>query len=299
MKEKIIFLVGPTASGKTDLAVKLAKINNAEIISCDSMQVYKGMKIISSQPGIGLQKAIPQHLISFISPEKEFNVSEFRKKALAKIKTIIKKGKIPLFVGGSGLYMSVLVDGIFEIKAENQALREKLYQEAQKFGSNYLHEKLNKVDAQAASKIHPHDTRRIVRALEVFATTGKRISELQKLRKGIIDQYDVRIFGLAVDRDILKKRIALRTAKMFKQGLIKEVKKLLKKKLSKTAGVAIGLREIKGYLEGKYDLAEAKRQMIQNTCLYAKRQMTWFNKDKRIQWIEPNKAINFIIEGIK
>ncbi len=284
-KEKIIFIVGPTATGKSKTAFYLAGKINGEIISCDSMQIYKGMPIISNQPPAALTKKIPHYLLSFIPPQKEYNVSQYRQDALKKIKLILGKNKIPVFTGGTGLYMSILVDGIFEVKAEDPAWREKLYQQARKYGSNFLHEKLIKVDPVAAAKIHPNDTKRIVRALEVFKLTGKPISILQQHRIGLADEYDIRIFCLNLARPKLYQRIGLRTEKMFKQGLLKEAAKLLKLKLSQTSAAAIGLKELQGYFDGLYDLAQAKARIIRNTCLYSKRQLTWFRKDKRIQWI--------------
>lgn len=304
MKSKIIFLVGPTAVGKTAIAVKLAgKISamlcggcaknfggNAEIISCDSMQIYRGMDIITSKPSAALRKKTAHHLIDINSPEKEYNVARYYKEAGKKIKAIIKRGGFPLFVGGTGLYVSTLVNGIFKDKAQNKNIRSRLYQEAEKHGSPYLYKKLKKVDPHAALKIHPNDTRRIVRALEVFETTGKPISQLQKQRRGLADEYDVKIFCLNMPRDRLYQRIDERVDKMFKYGLVKEVKKLLKLKLSKTASFAIGIKELKGYFTGAYDLEEAKRMIKQNTRNYAKRQLTWFRKDKRIKWIEVNAS---------
>lgn len=283
--DKAIFLVGPTAVGKTEAAVNLAKKINGEIISCDSMQVYRRMPLVSNQPGRLIKKTIPYHLVGLVSPAKEYNVSLYRKAAIKKIKEIINRGKIPIFAGGTGLYMSVVIDGIFNIKAENKALRERLYQQAEKYGSLYLHNKLKSVDPRSAEKIHPNDTKRIIRALEVFEGTGKPISFLQKQRRGITDEYDVRIFCLNMDRTSLYKRIEQRIDKMFEQGLIEEVKKLLKIKLSRTAAKAIGVNEIKGYLDGEYSLEQAKQKMVRNTCLYVKRQLTWFRKDKRIIWI--------------
>jgi len=288
MQSRIIFLVGPTAVGKTEVAIKLAKKINAEIISCDSMQIYKGMDIITAKPNSKLTKKVPYHLISIISPTKEYNVFRYRKAAIKKIKEIIKKGKTPLFVGGSGLYVSTLIDGIFKDGSEDKSLREKLYQQAEKFGSQFLYNKLKKVDLEAASRIHPHDLRRIVRALEVFKTTGKPISILQKQRRGLTGDYEVIIFGLNMLKDRLYERIRKRTEKMFKQGLVEEAEKLLKLKLSKTASFAIGLTELKGYFLGLYDLEEAKRLIQRNTYLYARRQLTWFKKDKRINWINLN-----------
>lgn len=292
MKPAIIFLVGPTAVGKSETAVRLAKKINAEIISCDSMQIYKGMRIISSQPGEDLTKKAMHHLIGWRPPDKEYNVSLYRKDALEKIKEIIARKKIPLFTGGTGLYMSVLIDGIFKLKSENECIRKQLYEEAGKSGSQYIHNKLKVVDPEAAKKIHPNDTKRIVRALEVFETTGRRISELQKQRTGLQDEYEIKIFCLNIERDRLYKRITKRVEEMFAKGLMKEVSKLLKLKLSKTASMALGLRELKGYFEGLYDLDEAKKKIIRNTQMYSKRQLTWFRKDKRINWIEIAGGVN-------
>ena len=286
MKPQVLFLVGPTAVGKTGVSLLLAKKLNAQIISCDSMQVYKGMDILTSKPGLKVRENIRHHLIDVVSPEKEFNVSQYRRLAINKIDQITKKGKLPLFVGGTGLYMSIVVDGIFEAKTEDPNARKKLFEDAQKHGSLSLFERLKNVDAAAANKIHPNDTKRIVRALEVYEVTGFPISQLQKNRKGLADTHEVKIFCLYMPREELNKKIDERVEKMFKEGLVQEVKKLLRKKLSRTAGFAIGIQEIKGHLEGSYDLATAKELMKRNTRSYAKRQMTWFRKDKRIDWVE-------------
>ena len=284
-KTQIIFLVGPTAVGKSEVAVCLAEKINAEIISCDSMQIYKGMDIITSKPSLALRKKIPHHLIDAVSPAAEYNVSRYRRAALKKIKEVIERKKTPLFVGGTGLYMSILIDGIFKAKAEDKNIRERLYKEAKQKGNEYLYVKLKKVDPEAAVKIHPNDTKRIVRALEVFQATGKPISYLQKQRIGLAEKYQVRIFCLDIKRDKLYKRINERVEKMFSRGLEREVKELLKKRLSKTATFAIGIKELKGYFDGLYGLEEAKRLMKRNTRQYAKRQLTWFRKDKRINRI--------------
>ena len=286
MKPPVIFLVGPTASGKTEIALNLAKKLNAEIISCDSMQVYKRMDILTSKPSVHWLKKIKHHLLSIKSPKNEFNVSEYRNLALKKIKSIYRKGKIPLFVGGTGFYMGILLDGIFPEADRGEKIREKLYKEAEKFGGGKLYERLSKVDPKATLKIHPNDLRRVVRALEVFEKTGKPISHWQKQRQGILEDYDVRVFCIKRSRAALIKRINARVNSMCREGALGEVKNLLKQILSRTASLAIGIREIKGYLNGEYDLDEAKRQMQHNTRLYAKRQMTWFKKDKRIEWIK-------------
>lgn len=289
-KKKVIFMVGPTATGKTEIGFWLAKKIKGEIISCDSMQVYKSMEIISSQPPVLFKKQIPHHLTGTLSPAKEYNVSKYRHDALKKLEEIIAKSKTPIFVGGTGLYMTIVVDGIFKAKTESPQVREKLYKEAQQLGNEHLYNRLKEVDPQAASKIHINDIKRIVRALEVYETTGKLISLLQKQRKGITDKYEVRIFCLNMERNKINKRIEKRIKQMFENGLIEEVKELLKLKLSRTAGFAIGIRELDGYFKGEYSLDEAKCQMIRNTQKYVKRQLTWFRKDKRIKWIKINEG---------
>ncbi|MDD2752430.1 MAG: tRNA (adenosine(37)-N6)-dimethylallyltransferase MiaA [Candidatus Omnitrophica bacterium] len=284
-KEKIIFLVGPTASGKSAAVVHLAKKIKGEIISCDSMQVYKGMNILTSKPPAALRKAVKHYLISAVSPEAEYNVSDYRKEALKKISQIQHKRKIPIFVGGTGLYMSVLINGIFAESRTDKAIRKRLGAQLEKFGSKYLHRKLEKVDPQAAAKIHPNDAKRIIRALEVFEATGKPISLLQQQRSGLDQDYEIKVFCLNLARQKLYQRIEQRIDRMLAQGLVREVKKLLKLKLSRTAQFAIGIKELKGYLDGEYDLEKAVEIMKLNTRHYAKRQLTWFRKEKRIQWI--------------
>ena len=289
MKQRVVFLVGPTAIGKSDIAVILAKKINAEIISCDSMQIYKGMGIVTSAPGGALRKKVPHHLIDLIPSSREYNVSGYRKDALFIMRDIIRRGKTPLFVGGTGLYMSILIEGIFQQDVHDELMRQKLYALARKKGSVYLHKELEKVDSVAAAKIHPNDTRRIVRALEVFKVTGKPISALQKERHGLRDDYRLKVICLNMLRDKLYKKIEARVDQMFSSGLVKEVKKLLVKPLSKTASCAIGIKELNGYFEGAYGIDEAKELMKTNTRHYAKAQLTWFRKDKQTKWVNINE----------
>ncbi|MFC1658307.1 tRNA (adenosine(37)-N6)-dimethylallyltransferase MiaA [Candidatus Omnitrophota bacterium] len=285
-KPEIIFLLGPTASGKTALALKFAKRINAEIISCDSMQVYKTMDIISSKPLPAQVRKVPHHLIDIIPPSEEYNASLFRKGALKAIKVILGKGRTPLFVGGTGLYASAVLDGIFRGPGEDRAIRSRLNRQAEKKGSNYLYRRLLKVDPQAAGKIHANDLKRIIRALEVYIKTKKPISQWQRERHGITKDYVSKIFCIDRPRKELYARINQRVELMFKKGLVKEVRRLLKGDLSKTAACAIGIREIKDYLAGKCTLLQAKELIKRHTRQYAKRQLTWFRKDKRIVWIK-------------
>lgn len=290
MKEKVLFLAGPTASGKTEVAVHLAEKSGAEIVSCDSMQIYRGMDIITSKPCRAEIKKAAHHLINVAAATASFDVSRYRVLAIKKMRDILKRGKVPLFVGGTGLYMSVLLDGIFKQGRPDRALRLKLERQAVKKGCPYLYNRLKAVDPEAAVRIHPHDLRRIIRALEVFYSTGRPISQLQRQRRGIAADYDARIFCLNPDRRQLYRRIDARVEEMFKKGLAGEVKKLLKSRLSRTASSAIGIRELKAYFEGRYGLQEAKRLIKLNTRRYAKRQLSWFRRDKRIKWIDIGEA---------
>lgn len=287
-KKKIIFLVGPTGIGKSAVAISLAKKINAEIISCDSMQVYRKMDIITSKANAAQRKKVKHHLLDIVSPAQEYNVAKYRKEALSICKKLFQKGKIPLFVGGTGLYYSIIIDGLFPKVPGDELIRAKLNKEAELKGSRYLFKRLAKVDPEAAQKIHSNDARRIVRALEVYLKTGKPISVLQKSRVGLGQEYEIKIFGLNSQRQLLYGRINQRVNKMFKLGLVKEVKNLIRHKLSKTADCAIGICQLRGYFNGRYSLEEAKQLIRRNSRRYAKRQLTWFRKDKRVQWININ-----------
>ncbi len=288
-RPEIIFIVGPTAVGKSRVAVELAKKMNAEIISCDSMQIYKGMDIITSYPPAKLRRKVSHHLVSVVSPVREFNVNQYRRRACGLLRRIIKKGKTVIFVGGTGLYMSVLIDGIFIGGEEDSGLRSKLYRMAEKKGLMYIYKRLVKVDPDAAARIHPHDRRRIVRALEVYHSTGKPISVLQKQRRGLADDYDVKSFYLDLNRKELYRRIDSRLEGMFEDGLIEEVEKLQGNRLSRTARSCLGIKELSDYLGGRMGLADCKALISRNTRNYAKRQISWFRRDKRIQWIKVKK----------
>ncbi|MCX7927136.1 MAG: tRNA (adenosine(37)-N6)-dimethylallyltransferase MiaA [Candidatus Omnitrophica bacterium] len=286
MKPTLFFLVGPTAVGKTTLSISLAQRLNAEIICCDSMQIYKGMDILTSKPDLKQRHSVKHHLFSIIPVEKEFNVSEYRRLALIKVQEILKRNKVPLFVGGSGLYMSTVVDGIFELNIDSKLLRNQLLEQAKESGIGQLYERLKIIDPEAADKIHPNDLRRIIRALEVYETTGIPISKLQKQRKGLSMEYDIRIVGLTLERIKLYKNINERVEEMFNKGVVSEVRKLLSGSLSLTARKAIGIKEIEDYLNGKLSLEEAKELIKKNTRQYSRRQLTWFRKDKRIIWVD-------------
>jgi tRNA dimethylallyltransferase len=286
MKESIIFLIGPTAAGKTTVSYFLAKKLDAHIISCDSMQVYKGMNILTSKPPLKIIRKIPHYLIDVIPPTKEYSCADYTKDALKKIKHILSLAKIPLVVGGSGLYVKALVDGIFSGPGRDDKLRKNLYNEAEKKGPGVLYERLKRLDIEAASKINPNDARRIVRALEVYVLTKRTITDFKKEASGLSKKYNVIIIGLNRERQDLYSRIDDRVEEMFREGLVDEIKCLSKLKLSQSASQALGIKEVAGFLKKEYDIEEAKRLLKRNTRRFAKRQLTWFRPDKRIEWFE-------------
>ncbi|MCB9771423.1 MAG: tRNA (adenosine(37)-N6)-dimethylallyltransferase MiaA [Candidatus Omnitrophica bacterium] len=296
----IIFIVGPTAVGKTDVALKLAGEIPSEIISCDSMQVYRDVSIASSKPSLSEQKKVPHHLLDVVSVEEKFDVAVFNRMARKEIEVIFARKRCPIVVGGSGMYMQILLDGIFDAGGKNVALRNKLEERAQTEGPAVLYKELQKVDHAAAAKIHANDARRIVRALEVFYTIQKPISQLRENRSGLWGHYPVTVFGLNRERDELYRRINLRVEQMFSDGLLKEVKAISGRQLSETACRIIGVKEVLSYLAGECDLNAAKELMKMNTRRFAKRQLTWFRRDKRINWlmIGPKDTVELIVKKI-
>ncbi len=286
IKKKVIFIVGPTASGKSTTAVMLAKKINARIISCDSMQVYKHMNIATAKITKEDMQGVGHHLIDIIDPNEEYNVALFREKVARLIKEMHKEKIIPLLVGGSGLYMQILLDGIFDDNKTSFEIREKLDTKADEEGLEVLYNRLVELDPGAAKVIHSNDRRRVVRALEVFYTLNEPITEAKKKRHGIWNEYNVLLYGLFVERKLLYQRINERVDRMFQSGLTEEAESLYKNySLSKSALGALGYKELFNYFKGEYDIAEARRLIKRNTRRYAKRQMTWFNKENRIKWV--------------
>jgi tRNA dimethylallyltransferase len=282
----IIFIVGPTAIGKSEVSFLLAEELKAEIISADSMLIYREPQIIVSKPSKEVLTKIKHYFIDIISVEQTYNVFNYYQAASAKIKELSKKEKNLIVCGGSGLYIKALCDGIYEGIDKNQELRQELLDKAKIEGNQYLYQELKKVDPVAAEKISANDLKRIIRALEVFYLCGVPISQKQQQSKGLWNKFPLRLFGLTQKRDDLYKKINLRTDEMFELGALAEVKELLKLDLSLTARQIIGIKEISGYLKGECSIEEAKEVMKKNTRNFAKRQLTWFRKDKRIEWID-------------
>jgi tRNA dimethylallyltransferase len=293
---RILVLVGPTASGKTEVACEISRHLPVEMISCDSMQVYRSMPIVTQAPSLRVSRRLRAHLVSFLEPSLEYSAARFRKDVMTLVPQIVKRKRVPLLVGGTGLYLRAWMDGLFETDrekpAKDEALRKKLLLEQEKHGGDHLYERLKAVDPKAAEKIHPHDFRRLIRALEVYLLTRKPISELQRGRQGIRGTWPHRIFLLERTRPDLYARIHARVDTMIAGGLVEEVRELSKKKLSLTAGVALGIREIQNYLSGNLTLEEAKELLKKNTRHYAKRQLSWFRHEKGVETVsvEPGES---------
>jgi tRNA dimethylallyltransferase len=291
-KRTVLFIVGPTAIGKTALALRLAREVRAEIISCDSMQVYRGMDVLSQSPKLSETKKVRYHLVRFLSPAKEYSAGAFRKRAVSLIDDIIRRKRLPIIVGGTGLYVKGLVDGLFPAPEASLKFRKEMYDYASRRGNNSLHKKLEKIDPRSAEAIHPNNVRRVVRALEIYHSTGRTMTDLKRGTKGIADKYRIKIFGLKAPREEIYSNINERVDRMFDSGVVDEVKKLSGRSLSKTAKAVLGFKEILGYLKNEYGLDEAKELMKRNTRRFAKRQLTWFRADKRIRWIKDGDKIN-------
>lgn len=283
-EEYVLFIVGPTAIGKTRLAVTLAKRLHGEIISSDSMQVYKGMNILSQAPSKKERALAKHHLVGILDPKREYSAAVFIKKAGPVIEGIIRRKKTPIVVGGSGLYVKALIDGLFVSPEADMRFRKRMQTFVSRYGSKRLHDRLAKIDPLSAAGIHPNDARRIIRALEIFETTGRTMTELKATTKGLKDRYDIKIFGLIAPREEIYSRIDSRVDKMFASGAVREARRLAMKRMSKTAGEVLGFKEIADYLDGEYDLECAKDLVKMNTRRFAKRQLTWFRPDKRIRW---------------
>ena len=305
MKPKVIVIVGPTASGKTSLSIELAKKINGEIVSCDSMQIYKDMDIGSAKPTKEEMQGIKHYVLDEVEPTKRFSVAEYKIKAEEAIEEILKKKKVPIVVGGTGLYANSLIYGIEydDIKLDEE-YRNKLMNEASsEEGLKKLYEDAKKIDKKAIEKISPNDKKRIIRILEIYHATGKNKTEQEKNSRKNEVKYDYKIFGINIERPILYERINKRVDTMVEQGLIEEVKDLIKKYPEfPTAMQAIGYKEIVQYLNNELTKEEAIEKIKQETRRYAKRQITWFKRIENLKWIDglenTQNNINIILEGI-
>ncbi|MGE5575896.1 MAG: tRNA (adenosine(37)-N6)-dimethylallyltransferase MiaA [Syntrophothermus sp.] len=285
---RLLAIVGPTGVGKSDFGVELALRYDGEVISADSMQVYRGMDIGTAKLSREEMRGVPHHLIDLVDPDQEFSVAEYHKYATEAVDAVLAKGRLPVLVGGTGLYVRTLVeDMLFPDPGADWELRKKLEAEAAQHGNAYLHGRLAQVDPEAAAKLHPNDLRRVIRALEVYTRTGAPISVLQAASRNKPAKYDLLIIGLTCDRQELYRRIDLRVDRMIAAGLVDEVRALLERyPPGLTAMQALGYKEIAGYLDGRYSLDDAIELLKRETRRYAKRQYTWFRRDKRVIWVD-------------
>ena len=300
MKQKLIVVAGPTASGKTRLAIDIAKSVNGEIVNADSMQIYKYMNIGSAKPTLEEQSEAKHHLIDFLDPDEEFSVADYTDLAHKVIAEIASRGKVPIMCGGTGLYINSVVNDITfgEIETDYK-LREELNELAKQHGSQYLLDILKEFDPVSAQRLHPGNLRRIVRAIEFYRTTGIPISEHQEMTKQKESRYEPLMLCVKWDREVLYDRINKRVDIMLNDGLLDEVKRLMEmgytKELNSMKG--IGYKEIIDYFEGNMSLEDTVNLIKQSSRRYAKRQLTWFKRDKRIHWLDANE--DFLAEGIQ
>ncbi|EYE88211.1 tRNA delta(2)-isopentenylpyrophosphate transferase [Fervidicella metallireducens AeB] len=308
MKKRIVIIAGPTASGKTAIGVEVAKLLKGEVISADSMQIYKYMDIGSAKPTKEEMQGIPHYMIDVVNPEEEFSVALFRKLAGQYIDEITERGNIPIIVGGTGLYINSLTYNLdFSEASVDTAYREYLGEIAKIHGSSYLHNMLKEIDEESYNRLHPNDIKRIIRALEVYKYTGKTISEIQLKSKEKETEYEIAYIGLTMNREKLYERINKRVDKMFQMGLVDEVKKLKEMGYTKemTSMQGIGYKEVFDYLDNLYTLEEVKDIIKQSSRRYAKRQLTWFRREDRIYWVDldindtMDKAVKNIVNYIE
>lgn len=291
----LIIVEGPTASGKTDLAVKIAQRLDGEIVSADSMQVYKYMDIGSAKPTKEEQGGIRHHMFDVVHPTDNFSLAEYVKMAHDVIQDIHSRGKKVIIAGGTGLYIDCLKDNlVLSDEDEDNSVREKLEAFAEENGIEALHARLAEVDEISAAKIHPNNVKRVIRALEVYEKTGIKMSEQVEESKKGEKIYDYKEYGIMYDREVLYDRINRRADIMFDMGLVSEVENLVKMGCTRenTSMQGIGYKEVMDYLEGKTSLEETKEIIRQGTRRYAKRQMTWFKKSN-ITWLAPGEIPQF------
>lgn len=281
-----IIILGPTASGKTNISLSLAKTLNGEIINADSMQIYKFFNIGTAKPTPNELQTVNHHLFDFVNPNDEFSVSDYRQFAEKKIDELKNKNIIPIFVGGTGFYINSLITNYSYGQSEkNDKIREKYNQILNEKGPEYLHNLLKDVDYESSLKIHQNDTKRVIRALEIFETTGKKKSEVQNLE--IKQNINPLIIGLTYPREMLYERINLRVDQMIQDGLVEEVQSLYKEfSINSQAFKGIGYKEFIPYFENKITLEEVKESIKMNTRRYAKRQLTWFRKTPNVNWYD-------------
>lgn len=285
-KPKVLAVVGPTASGKTALGVELAKAFDGEVVSCDSMQIYEGLDIATAKPTAEEMQGIPHHLISVIPRTQRFSVAEYAQLAHAAIADITARGKLPVLVGGTGLYADTVLNGMqFTAEAGDPRIRTRLTERLHTEGADALYTQLRTLDPEAAAQIHPNNTVRVLRALEVCLRTGDTFTAYKRRNADHPAPYDSLILGLDWDREVLYARIDRRVLQMLEAGLLEEVR-AARDPLMQTSAAAIGYKELFPYLDGTASLESCVEQIQRESRRYAKRQLTWFRRNAQIQWMK-------------
>ncbi len=295
-KPKVIVICGPTGIGKTSVGIRLAEIAGGEIISADSMQIYRYMDIGTAKPTAGEQNRIPHHMIDIVDPDEDFDAVRFAKLARERVMQLHNRGGVPFVVGGTGLYIKALLHGLFRSTPVDPAIRARLTKEADENGAGGLYDRLQQVDPDTAGRLHPNDTYRIIRALETIESSGRSISAHHQDHGFADEPFNALKIGLQMDRQTLYDRIDQRVDLMIQAGLVDEVKKLLE--LGYSADLksmqSIGYRHVTDYIEGRLSRDECVRTLKRDTRRFAKRQITWFGADRQIQWHEPEQLNDII-----
>lgn len=294
-KQPLIVICGPTASGKTALSIAIAKALGCEVVSADSMQIYKGMQIATAKPTEDEMDGIKHHLIDFLEPGDSFSVADYVRLAHRAITDIASRGVTPLVCGGTGLYINSLIDNIsFDESCTSTELRDELLNLAKENGNGYLLEMLREFDPQTAEKLHENNLNRIIRAIEVYKVTGITMTETVKNSRLVESPYNVCMIGINYsDRQHLYDRVNLRVDLMLKDGLLEEAEAVLKNDSLKTSYQAIGYKELAPYFKGEASLEDCIEKLKLETRHYAKRQLTWFRRDERINWVYPDECESF------
>jgi tRNA dimethylallyltransferase len=300
-KPKVIVICGATGIGKTSVGIELAQKFGAEIVSADSMQIYRHMDIGTAKPSPAELSRVPHHMIDIVNPDEDYDAVQFSKQARDRIAQIAGRGRIPFIVGGTGLYIKALLHGLFKSRPVDPGIRSRLKQEAEDTGSQALHERLQQLDPDTAARLHPNDSYRILRALETIESSGKSISELHREHGFEDDPFDALKIGLQMDRQRLYDRIDRRVDLMIEAGLKQEVTTLLAMGYGAElkSMQSIGYRHVVEFLAEKLSWDECLRTLKRDTRRFAKRQFTWFGVDDRIQWYAPDQLPKMagLVEG--
>ena len=303
----VVAIVGPTAIGKSRIGIEVAKTLSTEILTADSRQVYREMNIGTDKPTLAEQQGIPHRLIDLVNPDQSFNVGDFRHHATQEISRLHRQGLLPLVIGGTGLYIRALLRGLCPGPPANRLIREALAQEAKTQGPTFLYTQLQRVDPDLAQRLHPNDQPKIQRALEVFRILGTPLSEVHQQHRFNDTPYPSLLIGLTMDRGALYRRIETRVEWEIHKGLVQETQSLMDRGYQRDLGSmkGLGYRQFSGYLSGEYSYEEAVRLLKRDTRHFAKRQMTWFQKEPDIHWITleeaeiPDQAATKIVDTIK